>query len=143
LKFWDSSAIASVLLKERLGTRLEEMLRRDETMVTWWGTVVECTAALARARRGGRITVSGEGEASRELDELSANWHEVTPWPEVRAQAQRLVRIHRLGAADALQLGAAIVWTGHAGEGEFVSLDDRLREAARLEGFDVVPGKID
>ncbi len=143
MKFWDASAVAALLLQESSSPLLGEMLRHDEEVVVWWSTVVECFSAIARARRNGRITVAQEAQTARVLQHLASKWNEITPWPEVRTQAQRLVRIHPLRAADALQLGAAIVWTGHAGEGEFVSLDDRLREAARLEGFDVVPGKID
>jgi len=63
----------------------------------------------------------------------------MSPDEEVRRQARRLLRVHPLRAADALQLGAAIVWAGRYEGREFVSLDARLREAARLEGFAVLP----
>jgi uncharacterized protein len=53
----------------------------------------------------------------------------------VRRQSRRLLRIHPLRAADALQLAAAIVWSGHRDDSEFVSFDARLRDAARREGF--------
>jgi predicted nucleic acid-binding protein len=60
------------------------------------------------------------------------------PSEEVRLQCRRLLRVHALRAADALQLAAALVWTGRMDEGEFVVADGRLAEAARLEGFGVV-----
>jgi hypothetical protein len=45
-----------------------------------------------------------------------------------------------LRAADALQLAAALIWCEEQPAGEvFVCLDDRLREAARREGFTLVP----
>jgi hypothetical protein len=43
-------------------------------------------------------------------------------------------------AADAIQLASALVWCKENPAGEsFVCLDDRLREAARKEGFSVLP----
>jgi hypothetical protein len=48
-----------------------------------------------------------------------------------------------LRAADALQLAAALVWSDESPTGEgFVSLDDRLREAARRQGFEVLPDRL-
>ena len=58
------------------------------------------------------------------------------PVEAARIAARRLLRVHALRAADALQLAAAVV----ASEGdprslEIVTLDDRLMDAARREGF--------
>jgi hypothetical protein len=45
-----------------------------------------------------------------------------------------------LRAADALQLAAALIVCDERPESlSFVCLDDRLREAARKEGFPVLP----
>jgi hypothetical protein len=50
------------------------------------------------------------------------------------------VRTHPLRAGDALQLAAALVACGERPEAlPFVCLDDRLRDAARREGFAVLP----
>jgi predicted nucleic acid-binding protein len=70
------------------------------------------------------------------LDSLAEAWHEVQPVAAVRGTARRLLRVHPLRAADALQLAAAVV----AGEGlpaslPLVTLDERLAAAARREGF--------
>ncbi len=65
---------------------------------------------------------------------------EIMPLEGVREHALRLVSAHRLRAADALQLGAALVWRHQLGGGtSFVCLDDRLRLAATIEGFVVMP----
>jgi hypothetical protein len=58
------------------------------------------------------------------------------PLEPVRGLGRRLVRVHPLRAADALQLAAALV----ACEGDpsslvMVTLDARLSEAARKEGL--------
>jgi len=58
----------------------------------------------------------------------------------VRARAARLLSLHPLRAADALQLAAALVWCRErTAEAPFVCLDDRLRLAAAREGFRVLP----
>ena len=88
------------------------------------------------ARR--RIDRDAVDAADALLDLLRSAWFEILPSEEVRMQSRRLLRVHQLRAADALRLGAALVWSGAWAEGEFVSFDERLREAARLEGFTIV-----
>jgi uncharacterized protein len=47
---------------------------------------------------------------------------------------------HALRAAEALQVAAALTWCDESPRGErFVCLDERLKQAARREGFDVLP----
>ena len=120
-----------------------EMLERDAGMLVWWGTPVECTSALARREREGALPAAATAAALERLRAVAAGWHEVLPTDAVRAVAQRLLRVHPLRAADSLQLAAVVVAAEHEGAGtkagfEFVSLDDRLNEAASREGFPVV-----
>jgi predicted nucleic acid-binding protein len=42
--------------------------------------------------------------------------------------------VHPLRAADALQLAAALEWSGNA-SGTFITYDERLRDSASREGF--------
>ncbi len=74
------------------------------------------------------------------LCHLAASWSEVQPVPLVRERAVRLLALHDLRAAAALQLAAALVWAEEQPAGRvFVCLDARLREAAWREGFTVLP----
>jgi hypothetical protein len=60
----------------------------------------------------------------------------------VRERAERLLRVHPLRAADALQLAAALLVFGDKPRGRsFVTLDDALLQAARREGFDAIRPK--
>jgi hypothetical protein len=53
--------------------------------------------------------------------------------------ASRLLRVHPLRAADALQLAAALAAAkGDPSSLDVVCLDQRLSEAARREGFRVL-----
>jgi hypothetical protein len=61
-------------------------------------------------------------------------WSEVTALENARTHAEKIVEIHPLKAADAMQLGAAIVAAEEKPETlNFVTLDARLAEAAEKE----------
>ena len=57
----------------------------------------------------------------------------------MRETATRFLRVHPLRAADALQLAAAfVVAENRPSSLELITLDDRLGDAARKEGFKVL-----
>jgi predicted nucleic acid-binding protein len=74
------------------------------------------------------------------LGTLRTSWLEVLPSNDIRDRAARLLRVHPLRAADALQLAAAQLWAGTSAEPELVTLDERLALPARLEVFRVRGG---
>jgi hypothetical protein len=77
-------------------------------------------------------------EALNALHYLRDSWQEIAPTPQVREQAERLVRVHPLRAADALQLAAGLVAADfRPGSLTFVTLDERLARTAQREGFAV------
>jgi predicted nucleic acid-binding protein len=139
LRFWDSSALLPLLVEEPSSDRIRALLRADPQVVVWWGARVECTSALARLRREEIIDLDGEDVARALLGSFQDSWWEVQPSEEVRRRATRLLRLHPLKAADALQLGAALMSLGELG-GEVVTFDERLARAARLEGLTILPG---
>jgi hypothetical protein len=109
-------------------------------MVAWWATPVECYSAFARLRRESIIGLEGEEQSRGLLERLAAEWTEIEPSQEVRENAGRALLLHPLRAADSLQLAAALLWAkGRPAGHHIVSLDHRLREAARREGFSVFP----
>jgi hypothetical protein len=88
--------------------------------------------------REGSITGALSREAERRADDLVQASHVVVAVERVKAQARRLLRLHPLPAADALQLGAAVEWSRGRPNGRvFHTLDARLVTAARREGFEV------
>ena len=140
MKFWDASAVIPLFLEETETPRMLEIARQDGRMVAWWGTVVECRSAVARLRREGIVTTAQEDQAIHLLDVLAKAWTEVRPGEAMRDMAGRLLLSHPLRAADALQLSAALTWAGKQPRGHaFVCLDHRLRDAARKEGFLLMP----
>lgn len=140
MKFWDASAVIPLFLEEPETPRMLEIARTDGGMVAWWGTVVECRSAVARLRREAILTTSQEDQAIRLLGVLAEAWTEVRPGEAMRNIAGRLLLSHPLRAADALQLAAALTWAGKQPRGHtFVSLDRKLRDTARKEGFLIIP----
>lgn len=139
MRFWDTSAVMPLLVDEPETANVSGLVREDADLIVWWSTPVECASALSRLRREDVIDVAGETRALSLLDSLTGVWTEVLPSDEVRARARRLLRVHALRAADALQLAAALVWAGSPAGHGFVTYHERLGLAARLEGFTVLP----
>ena len=136
MKFWDASAIVPLLVAESTTQRMQALARRDPDMLVWWGSEVECVSALARLERAGALDPAGIALASGRLTELADGWHEIEPSEIVRESAVRFLRVHPLRAADAQQLAAAFIAAERRPPTlQVVTLDDRLAEAARKEGF--------
>lgn len=144
MKFWDSSALLPLLLDEAHSQDMRDIAKEDGHLVVWWGSPLECRSAFARLKREGILTSSDAGQLIELLEELSTAWVEILASENVRKTAARLLMIHPLRAADSLQLAAALIWSGSPVEkNEFVCLDKKLREAARNEGFVVLPKNFD
>jgi hypothetical protein len=143
MRFWDASAIVPLLVTERWTRRVQALAARDPAMLVWWGTAMECASAVARLERDGALGEQAVVLAFTRLGQLAAGWHEVDPSDAVREAAVRFLRVHPLRAADSLQLAAAFVAAERRPASlDVVTLDDRLRAAARKEGFamiDVAP----
>lgn len=138
MRFWDASALVPLCLEQDASRDLLELLEEDLEVAVWWGSPVECASAFARLRREGVLDAGGEETARSLIEQLRVAWYEIQPGETVRHQAMRLLRIHPLRAADALQLAAALDWAGSPPSAVLVTLDDRLKTAARLEGFRVL-----
>ena len=140
MRYWDASALVALLVDESFTAAARTAIAEDPAVVTWWGSKIECTSAVSRLERGSSLSVSEARVALSILDDLAERWHEILPSEAVRETACRLLRVHSLRAADALQLSAAIAMTGgQPGGFGFLAFDERLRDAAAREGFDVGP----
>lgn len=140
MRYWDASAIVPLLVQEPRTGEARAVLAADAAIVTWWGTRVESTSAIARLERAEALTPRQASQAGDVLRSFAGGWHEILPTDAVRDMACRLLRVHPLRAADALQLAAATVMAGgRPGQAWFVAFDDRLRAAAGREGFLVGP----
>jgi hypothetical protein len=139
MRFWDSSAIVPLLCKEKETVAIVELYRGDPSMLVWTLTRTEIISALCRRQREGAVTRKEVTEAKYRLKQLESDWTENTDYSLVKERAERLLELHPLTAADALQLAAALVAVDERTSGfGFITLDARLGEAAAKEGFGVV-----
>jgi uncharacterized protein len=141
VKFWDTSALLSLLAGQSGATEVKPLIDDDPGLVLWWGTRVELVSGVCRLRRDELLDEKTFSALVAKIEIISSEADQVEPTEQVRQAAVRVLRVHNLRAADALQLAAALVWTEHNPSGTgFVCLDKRLCEAAEREGFKVLPG---
>jgi len=117
---------------------VERLLRDDPAVVVWTLTRVELLSALARRRREEPAAARRLLGAKREILAAWPRWSEVTAVEVVRRHAERVVDTHAIRAADALQIGAALVASADDPAAlEFVTFDQPQAAAAEREGFRV------
>ena len=138
MRFWDASALVPMVAQDQVSDTLESLYGDGSDISIWWVTPVEIASSIARRERQGELNTTAASASFATLARMAATWHEVLPGQMLRQAAQRLLRVHPLGAADSLQLAAALVAAGdEPGSMEFVCRDARLAEAASREGLKV------
>jgi predicted nucleic acid-binding protein len=139
MRFWDSSAIVPLVCLERTSQEVLKWYREDPQILVWALTSTEVLSALYRRFREGRLTSRELSDCCQQVHMLREDWSEVEAVELVKQRAERLLRVHPLRAADALQLGAALLATQEQPQGiGFVSYDQSLAAAAHKEGFAVL-----
>jgi predicted nucleic acid-binding protein len=137
--FWDASALVPLCCFQSQTSGARYAARTYATKVTWWSTPVEMVSAFNRLAREGLLTPEGKQQAITRLAYLRRTWSEVHPTDELRDIAERLLNVHKLRAADGLQLSAALVWCSHLPRSRhFIAADGTLAAAAAAEGFTVI-----
>ena len=140
MRFWDSSALIPLFVLGEHSHLVEALVGEDPEMIVWSAGPVECASAVHRRRREGVLTAAAAAEVLATLTAALDAANVVRPGDALRARALRLLGVHAFRAADALQLAAALLWAREMPAGrDFVCLADRLRTAAILEGFRVLP----
>ena len=140
MRYWDASALVPLAIAETESPMVGGWLEDDPTIVTWACTRVELASAVERRARRGEISREQRRAALARFEELAALWDEVVDLFPVRVRALSLLARHPLRAADAAQLGAALLAAGEDPSTlTFVCLDERLALAAEQEGLRILP----
>ena len=136
MRYWDASAFVPLIVAESDSERVRGWLAEDDHVVTWAWTRTEVTSAIERRTREGLLSRRHRRELLDRLGTLADGWDEVTDALAVRSRAEALLARHPLRAADAGQLGAALlVQEQLVGPLTFVCRDQRLLTAADVEGL--------
>jgi uncharacterized protein len=138
IAFWDSSALVPLFAHEAASPAARRWARAYD-VVAWWGSRVEIHSAICRLFRNKQINNKEKQSAVARLKTLRETWREILPADKLRDAAEELLEKHVLRAADSFQLAAALVWcAGRPAKRVFLCADERLLQAARAEGFEIV-----
>ena len=139
MRFWDASAVVPLLIEQKQTGVARKFHGADPEMAVWWGTLVECQSAIARMLRQQSIDRAGAAHGIERLRDIGSEWLEVEPSNGIRNDACRLLLVHPLRAADALQLAAVLNLSNEIGDRvQMICFDDRLVQAARFENLPVI-----
>jgi predicted nucleic acid-binding protein len=135
--FWDASSLVP-LCAIQSSTQMALQMERKYRYVVWWATHVEVTSALNRMRRQHEISEATYTQAKLQAEGIKDLWAVVMPSLRIEHDARLLLERYPLGAADALQLAAALSWCEHKPKSKvFLTFDKRLKEAAEATGFNL------
>ena len=138
MRYWDASALVPLIVSEPGSPLARTWLLEDDRIVTWAWTRTEITSAIERRTREGALTRGERRAAIDRLRGFTAGWDEVVDLLAVRSRANAVLGRHPLRAADAGQLGAALLVNEQLSDPLlFLCLDQRLSEAAEREGLGV------
>jgi hypothetical protein len=128
-----------LVIAEAASSTVREWLAQDPAIVTWAWTQVELVSAVERRARQGELTREQRRSCLDAFARIVELWDEVVDLAAVRTRAMALQSRHPLRAADAAQLGAALlVAEGDPSMMTFVCLDEPLALAAEREGLRVL-----
>ncbi len=140
MRYWDASALVPLLVDEAQSGLVRDWLDQDSQIVTSVWSRTEIVSAIERRVRQRLLTRSQRRQVLARLHAFAGSWDEVTDALAVRSRATTLLGRHALRAADAGQLGAALLVSEQlAGTLAFACLDQRLASAAELEGPAILP----
>lgn len=122
------------------GTDSLEWLEQDGQIVTLLWTRTELVSAIECKAREGSQSCLQRRQVLVRLDSVAESRDEVADVVAARSRASNLLARHPIRAADAGQLGAALLVQDHgAGPLECVCFDRKLALADELEGLQVLP----
>ena len=135
--FWDTSAIIPICVPGQSASAARRVLSQHPVVV-WWTARVEVRSVLERLRKERAISPRAYDASRNRLETLLGSWREILPTDSLRELACIQLERFPIRAADALHLGAALIWCKQKPRGRlFVCNDLRLGDVARRAGFTV------
>ena len=135
----ESSAILSWLLDEPFGADVRRMLTKADAIVSSDLTLIECDRVLMRAAVAGELTEAEAADRRAHLMTAASHWHVLRIGPEIVERARQPFPGEPIRTLDAIHLASALVARGALPGLELLSLDERIRRAARPLGLGLRP----
>ena len=102
-------------------------------------TLIECDRVLIRAVALGEMTEADAADRRAELNAAAAHWHVWRVSAEIVERARRPFPGEPIRTLDAIHLASALAARAALAGVQVLSLDDRIRGAARCLGLQLQP----
>lgn len=135
----ESSAILAWLLGDAAAPRVRRSLGAADLVMASDLTLVECDRVLIRAVALGEMSEGDAADRRAYLTTAAARWNVLRIGPEIIERARQPFPGEPIRTLDALHLAAALIARAAVAGIELLSLDDRIRAAARQLGFRLQP----
>jgi len=126
-------------LSEPSGTAAREVLTEAEAVTASDLTLLECDRALIRGVVTGQVAAAEAVRLRGLLRNASAGWNLLRIDAEVIRRAREPFPAEPLRTLDAIHLASALVAASTMPDLVLLTLDHRLRRAARLLGLNIAP----
>jgi predicted nucleic acid-binding protein len=135
----ESSAVLAWLLGEETGRSVRKVLQHSELVMASDLTLVECDRVLIRAVTTGEINEAAGADRRAHLNAAASHWHLWRVAPSIVERARHPFPIESIRTLDAIHLASALAVRSAVPGVELLTLDDRIRRAAKQLGFQVQP----
>lgn len=135
----ESSAVLAWLLDEGTAPAIRQLLGNAELIVASDLTLIECDRVLIRAITLGELTEAEASDRRAQLSTAASHWHVLRIAQEVVERARQPFPGEPIRTLDAIHLASALTARAAIVGLALLSLDDRVRDAARKLGMEVLP----
>lgn len=135
----ESSAVLAWLLGEETGRSVREVLHHTQLVMASDLTLVECDRVLIRAVTTGEIDEAAAADRRAHLNAAASHWHLWRVSPNIVERARHPFPAEPIRTLDAIHLASALAVRSAVPGLELLTLDDRIRRAAKELGFHVQP----
>jgi len=135
----ESSAVLAWLLDEPSATKVRQLLGASEITVSSDLTLIECDRVLLRAVALKELTEAEAADRRAHLAVAAAHWQILRIAPEIVDRARQPFPGEPIRTLDAIHLASLMVGRSAVRGLGLLSLDDRVRKAAKGLGVDIVP----
>ena len=135
----ESSAVLAWLLDESSAPEVRQILGDAEIIVASDLTLIECERVLLRAVYLKELSEAEAADRRAHVAASAAHWHILRMASEIVDRARQPFPGEPIRTLDAIHLASVLVARSAVPGLGLLSLDDRMRRAAKGFGVDVVP----